>query len=1003
MERARTGKFRRNSFSYLCSAGLWFSIVIGARAQQPAFPGAEGFGAYALGGRSGAVYHVTNLNNSGSGSFRDAVSQPNRTIVFDVSGIINVPSNSPLSIAKSNITVAGQTAPGDGITLKGGLTSVDNTRNVIVRFLHCRPGDVNCPNFQEDSFHVNNGSNVVVDHVSASWCNDEVLSVTHSTNVTVQWCMISEPLDFSCHDEGSGVQHHGYGSLLRYGAGGVTYHHNLYAHNKSRNPRLGDSIHLDFVNNVIYNWGDTCGYNGNDAGDNPNGFTNYLNYVNNYLIVGTNTTQNPPQAFKSDSTINPASAQIYQSGNLIDTNKNGVLDGFDKGWSSFTGNFTTNATRFAFPQVSTDSATTAYARVLSAVGASVARDAVDARIVSNVIQNTGGIINSQNEVGGWPTVNSLPAPTDTDQDGMPDFWEVALGLSTNNAADRNNLTSDGYTRLEQYLNWLAGPHARVQTNSIVYVDLRPYAAGLQDPAYAVFNATNGTVALLGDDHIAQFTPTPGFSGLASFLFTADGYLSSLTGTVSVVVTPLVVTTNLVWRGDGTTNNWDVATTANWLIGTNAVEFLLNDNVTFNDTGSNSPAINLVGTLLPSSVTVGATQNYTFGGTGSLGGLMRLIKSGSGQLTVTTSNTFSGGTTVSNGTLLVNSTAGSGTGTGAVTVVSGATLGGSGIIGGPVTVNGTLAPGNGVGTLTISNGLAVNGVAALQYALGTNSDRTVVSSNLTLGGTLNVSDAGGLTNTTYTVFTYGGALTYNGVTIGATPTNSFSYAIDTNTAGVVKLDVTTLSPPVALFTASPIYGAAPLAVTFTDSSTGPPTGNRHWDFGDGALDTTETNFVHNYAAGTYAVSLTVTNSAGTSSLIRTNYITALSRFDWWRSNYFGCVSCPQAAASADPDGDGMNNTNEFVAGTNPTNSFSALRIISVVQQSNDVNVTWTTAGGRTNAVQATAGDGAGGYSTNFADISGPIIIPGSVDTTTNYVDVGGGTNSPARYYRVRLVP
>src|ERR1043166_181213 len=172
---SREGQYRTPGL-WLVVASIALVIVTAASAQQLAFPGAEGFGAFALGGRSGTVYHVTNLANSGSGSFRDAVSVANRTVVFDISGIINVPSNSPLSISRSNITVAGQTAPGDGITMKGGLTQVSSTRNVIVRYLHCRPGDVNCPNFQDDSFDVNSSRTVMVDHISGSWDNDEVLS-----------------------------------------------------------------------------------------------------------------------------------------------------------------------------------------------------------------------------------------------------------------------------------------------------------------------------------------------------------------------------------------------------------------------------------------------------------------------------------------------------------------------------------------------------------------------------------------------------------------------------------------------------------------------------------------------------------------------------------------------------------------------------------------------------------------------------------------------------------
>ena len=898
--------------------GLWFLVVAATTAQQPAFPGAEGFGAFTPGGRSGTVYHVTNLGNSGSGSFRDAVSVANRTIVFDVSGTIFLSSD--LSINRNNLTIAGQTAPGDGITLKGRLTTVRNTHDVIVRYIHCRAGDTNCPSFQGDAFDVDTAQNVIADHVSASWSIDEALSVTTSTNITIQWCMITEPLLSSCHVKGA----HGYGSLLRYGKGGLSFHHNLYAHSFSRNPRLGDSIHLDFVNNVLYNWEDQSGYNEDDTADNPSGYTNFLNYVNNYLVAGPDGTSSAKisRAFQAN-VPNPAFCQIYQSSNLIDSNKNGVLDGVDLDWTAFRGVYTTNFTRFAFPQVSTDDATTACVRVLSSVGASVVRDTLDTTIVNDVINGTGAIINSQNQVGGWPILNSLPAPTDTDGDGMPDYWETALGLNPTVANDRNGLTADGYTRLEGYLNWLAAPHARARTNSVAYVDLQQYTAGVQSPAYTVFNASNGVVALLADGHNAQFMPTPGFSGLASFQFVASGFPNSLTGSVSVLVTPSNVAPNLVWRGDGTVNNWDNTTTTNWINGANIVKFYPGDNVTFNDTGSNSPAINLVGTLLPSSMIVTAAQNYTFGGTGLLDGMMNLLKSGSGQLTLTNSNTYGGGTTVNNGTLLVNNITGSGTGTGAVTVATGATLGGSGIIGGPVTVNGTLMPGNSPGALTVNNNLVVNGGAVLQYALGTNGNLTVVTGDLTVGGTLNVTDAGGfgggLTGATYALFTYGGALTYNGLSVGSAP-GGFNYAISTATSGEVDLVVTPILTP----------------------------------------------------------------------------------FQQWQVDYFNSTNSPAADPNADPDGDGQNNSAEFLSGTIPTNSASAFRIISTVRQATDVVITWATAGGRTNAVQAAS---SGGYTTNFVDITAPphLIVGGSGDSTTNYVDVGGATNTPSRFYRIRLVP
>ncbi len=313
---------------------------------------------------------------------------------------------------------------------------------------------------------------------------------------------------------------------------------------------------------------------------------------------------------------------------------------------------------------------------------------------------------------------------------------------------------------------------------------------------------------------------------------------------------------------------------------------------------------------------------TFKGVFSGSGALTLNLPANSQLTLRGDSLgFSGPLVVSNsGTLLVNNTTGSGTGVGAVTVVSGAALGGGGIIVGPVTVNGTEAPGNSPGTLTISNNVIINSNTVLQYELGANSDRTMVSGNLTLGGTLNVTDAGGFTNNTYTLFTYGGTLTYNGVSIGTAPTGHV-YAIDTSTPGQLNLVVT---PP-------------------------------------------------------------------------------LTAFQQWQVLYFGSTTNANADPNADPDGDGQNNLAEFLSGTNPTNSASGLRIVSALRENNDVMITWTTTGGFTNAVQATAGGGNGGYTTNFTDISSPVIISGSGDATTNYVDNGGATNSPSRYYRIRLVP
>jgi PKD repeat protein len=257
---------------------------------------------------------------------------------------------------------------------------------------------------------------------------------------------------------------------------------------------------------------------------------------------------------------------------------------------------------------------------------------------------------------------------------------------------------------------------------------------------------------------------------------------------------------------------------------------------------------------------------------------------------------------------------------------------------------------------------------------------------------------------------------DGHTARFAPTNSFTglasfqFVADgfpASLTGTVSVLVETAIAPsaIAAFSATPTNGVEPLAVTFTDASSGTPPLSLTWDFGDNTTTNTAggASFGHSYTAGTYTVTLIVTNVDGVSTLASNNLINVITAFQDWQLQYFNCTNCAQAAGSADPDGDGQNNLAEFLAGTNPTNNSSALRITSATQESNSIRVTWTTACGRTNAVQATAGDINGSYQTNFADISGSIVIPGNGDITTNYLDAGGATNASSGYYRIRLVP
>lgn len=419
----------------------------------PAFPGAEGFGMYSIGGRGGTIYEVTNLNNSGTGSLRAAVEASGpRIVIFRVSGTIALQSR--LKISNPYITIAGQTTPGGGICLKdyGFQVSADN---VIVRYIRFRLGD---NMLQEvDSVWIERGHNIILDHCSASWSVDEALSTSAQPNVldnvTVQWCMITESLNCSIHEKDC----HGYGSLIRGGWGnGCTYHHNLYAHHRGRSPRPGNynSYTLDpagwifdFRNNVVYNWGESyAGYNADSSS------ITKMNFVGNYYVQGPNSTGD--DAFREQCTYSSA----YFSGNWM----NGVRP--SNPWDLVRFDGFNDEQILAYKQsspvpvepVDTDDADAAYWLVLADAGASFPlRDSVDERIINDVLDGTGRIIDDEDEVGGWPILASATPPVDTDHDGMPDEWEFALCLDPSNPADRNDdRNGDGWTNVEEYINWL---------------------------------------------------------------------------------------------------------------------------------------------------------------------------------------------------------------------------------------------------------------------------------------------------------------------------------------------------------------------------------------------------------------------------------------------------------------------------------------------------------------------------------------------------------------------
>jgi hypothetical protein len=438
-------------------ASLGFNAARSPGAALPAFPGAEGFGRGAVGGRGGQIIEVTNLNDSGPGSLRAAVDANGpRIVVFRVSGYIAL--QSMLDVNKPYITIAGQTAPGDGICLKNYGIAV-HADNVIIRYLRVRPSDISKQEF--DAISILNGRHIIIDHCSASWAVDEVVSVVSRRpslgDVTVQWCMITESLNCSVHHKGC----HGYASLIRAGYGnGITYHHNLYAHHSSRVPRPGNynvcekdpcGLVFDFRNNVVYNWGGKhAGYN-DDGKNNAKSFTR-MNFVNNYYMNGFNSTGS--YAFKETTTCSRA----YFSGNWVDGNCP------KDPWSMVEFVDFTQAQKEAYKRssqfpvgpVSTDDALTAYKLVLADAGAAFpVRDAVDKRVVESVLSKTGHIINHVEEVGGYPAIGSGRPPLDSDHDGMPDKWELAVGLNPLDSNDaRGDRDRDGYTNVEEYINWL---------------------------------------------------------------------------------------------------------------------------------------------------------------------------------------------------------------------------------------------------------------------------------------------------------------------------------------------------------------------------------------------------------------------------------------------------------------------------------------------------------------------------------------------------------------------
>ncbi len=455
-----------NTLAIACASLLSSAIAHADDSPLVAFPGAEGFGKYATGGRAGSVYHVTNLNDSGTGSFRDAVSQPNRIIVFDVSGIIR--PQSPITLS-SNLTIAGQTAPGDGIAIYGDRLAISDKTNIICRYLRVRYGIIGTDG--KDAVGISGEStNMIFDHMSVCWGRDENFSInsTSAQNITIQNSII-----------GQGLQNHSCGGLIQTNTeNGITIYRNLYIDNKTRNPKVKGLN--QFVNNVVYNWGSGAAYN---MGGESEG-KSLTSIENNYFIVGP--VVNYQNVAQDDGTIaygqlvemsptrpftgGNSNFSTYCVGNMYDSDKDGLLGGNEitqSNWDTYCSGSPTFLAQApeSIPAIDNKmSAADAYQWVVDNVGASLPiRDEVDEYVVGELtsLGLSGTIIQDETNltqfpVGGPGDIRIGTSLTDSDGDGMPDQWEAANGTDPS-VDDAMTIAANGYANIENYINSIDSP------------------------------------------------------------------------------------------------------------------------------------------------------------------------------------------------------------------------------------------------------------------------------------------------------------------------------------------------------------------------------------------------------------------------------------------------------------------------------------------------------------------------------------------------------------------
>lgn len=632
---------------------MLFVIVVlllhySAMAQLPAFPGAEGFGKFATGGRTGSVYRVTNLNNSGAGSLRDAVSQPNRIVVFDVAGVIRITSR---IVVSNNIYIAGQTAPGEGITVYGNGWSFSNAHNTICRYIRIRMGATG--DSGKDAVGIADGKNMIFDHCSISWGRDETFSINSSTseNITIQNTIMSQ-----------GLMTHSAGGLIQ-APGGITLYRNLYVDNQTRNNKI-KGIN-QYVNNLVYNWTSGAYIMGGDSQG-----ESFANAVGNVFIQGPGNGTRP-------FSVGNSLYHIYENDNLHDNNRNGVFDAYVIPQSEFGGGPDFQATPYNYPTLPTVAANTVLTNLLPTVGASLPyRDLADYYVINEVksLGLRGEFIAKEDVLPfGAPSAWNLwagNARVDTDGDGIPDSWETANGLNPASAADAMQIASNGYTNIENYINGIVAADSQEflraplslkrdsATQSSLYLSWLDYTEKetgyiIERKVDDVFVEIGRTAANVNTYEVNGLQPEESgtyrvraFNGSTESANSNE--LTAKTRPVEVpVINPDTFVPDLTWTG-ATNQVWD-ASTQNWVNATNIASLFTSDSkLLFGEAGTGGQTIEVPATVTPGDVLFKSDGNYTLSGPGVLAGTGSVNKTGSGSLLLASDNTYSGATVLHNG-------------------------------------------------------------------------------------------------------------------------------------------------------------------------------------------------------------------------------------------------------------------------------------------------------------------------------------------------------------------